>query len=333
MDIDLEVKERQTGFLSIGGGYSSVDKFVGMVDITQGNLGGKGRTVKLRAEVGSKATTYELSFREPWLLDRPVSFTASVYKTSREYINYDRKSYGLSLGLGKRFRDFWSANISYNYEEATILDIRAGATTIIQEQEGTKVTSSVSPSIARDSRDNFLDPHTGSTNGLYLTYAGLGGDNRFLKAVAESAWFYPVTKRTTFSVRGVFGWAEGVGGRPLPIYERFYVGGIYSIRGLDQGEAGPRDEFGNIIGGKRKLVFNAEYLFPLLEELKLKGVVFYDAGTAYDHRSDIKFRQTAGAGFRWMSPIGPLRLEWGYNLDRQRDERQSKWEFTFGTFF
>ncbi|MBI4824113.1 MAG: outer membrane protein assembly factor BamA [Nitrospirae bacterium] len=333
MDIDLSVKERQTGFLSVGAGYSSTDRFVAMVDITQGNLGGRGQSIKLRGEFGSKFTTYELSFMEPWFFDKPVSFTTGIYNTKREYVNYDKTSQGFMFAFGWRFRDYWRSRVSYNFERTRIFNIDETASEAIRQQEGSKVTSSISPSIERDSRDSFLDPHRGSLNAIYLTYAGVGGDNKYGKAVFESSWFFPVTESTTFSIRGTFGYARGLFGNPLPLYERFFVGGIYSVRGLGFGEAGPRDETGAIIGGTRKLILNAEYTFPILEEARLKGVVFYDAGTAYDNESDLRLRQSAGTGIRWISPIGPLRLEWGKNLDPKLGERKARWEFAFGTFF
>lgn len=333
MDLDITVKERPTGSLSIGGGYSSVDKIIGMVDLTEGNLGGRGQYAKLRGEFSSKSTTYELSFKDPWFLDYPVSFSTSIYKTRREYVNYTKKGTGGSLGFGKRFWDYWSTGASYNFERSTIFGVKENASAVIKSQEGTRITSSISPYIARDTRDNTLDPHSGLSSSLNMTYAGIGGDNKFFKAVIDSALFYPVSKRTTFSVHLNYGYATGLYGEELPLYERFYVGGIYSVRGFDYGEAGPKDETGAVTGGKRKIVFNAEYTFPLISEAGLKGVIFYDAGTAYDHSSDIRIRQSAGAGIRWLSPIGPLRLEWGYKLDREKGESKSKWEFTFGTFF
>lgn len=331
IDVEIDVKERPTGFLSVGGGYSSVDKLIAMVDVTQGNLGGRGQYVKLRGEFGGRSTFYELSFRDPWFLDTSYMFNTSIYRTTREYITYDKKATGFEIGLGRRFLTFWRANMAYNFEKVHIYDIAEGASEIIKEQEGKTTTSSVSPSITRDTRDSHLSPHTGSRNSLYLTYAGLGGDNRFVKAIADSSWFLPIGP-TTFSIRGRYGHAAGLGGRKLPLYERFYVGGINTIRGLGFGQGGPRDSNGNVIGGEKQLLLNLEYTFPLLTELRLNGVVFFDAGTAFNDKME-ELRYTAGAGIRWISPIGPLRLEWGYNPDERPGEKSSRWEFTFGSFF
>lgn len=333
VDIGIKVKERPTGFISVGGGYSSVDKFIGTVDITQGNLFGRGQYIKLKGELGGRSSFYELSFRDPWFMDKPVSFGTGIYKTTREFIEYDRKAVGFDMSFGKSLSEYWRGDITYNYERATIDNVDLNASSTIMEQKGTKTTSSITPAIVRDSRDNFLDPHTGSRNSLYMTYAGLGGDNAFLKGVIDSSWFLPVGE-TTFSLRGRYGYATGISGKPLPLYERFYVGGIYTIRGLGFGEAGPRDSNGEVIGGKNQIVFNAEYIFPIISEMRLKGVIFFDTGKAYDSLKDSgDFRYTSGAGFRWISPIGPLRLEYGYNLDKKPEETKGRWEFTFGSFF
>ncbi len=333
VDMDIKVKEKPTGSLSVGGGYSSVDRFIGMIDITQANLFGRGQYVKLKGELGGRSSYYELSFRDPWFLDMPVSFGAGIYKTARKFSSYDRKAVGFDISFGKSFSEYWKGDITYNYERATIYNIASGASDKIKEQEGTHVTSSITPGITRDSRDNFLDPHTGSRNSLYITYAGLGGYNNFVKGNLDSAWFFPLYS-TTFSARGRYGYAQGLGGKPLPLYERYYVGGIETVRGLGFGEGGPRDSNDSVIGGKQRIIFNLEYIFPLISEIKLKGLIFFDAGRAYDSFKNFgTFRYTTGGGFRWISPIGPLRLEYGHNLGRKPGERKGRWEFTFGTLF
>ncbi|MEW6601628.1 MAG: BamA/TamA family outer membrane protein, partial [Nitrospirota bacterium] len=197
-------------------------------------------------------------------------------------------------------------------------------------------TSSISPSIWRDTRDNYLSPTSGSKNALYLTFAGLGGDNHFWKAVVDSGWFFPVIWDTTIALHGRYGHVEGYKRHEVPLYERFYVGGINTIRGLGFGEGGPVNEEGEEIGGVQQVILNVEYIFPLLEEMKLKGLLFFDYGGAFDKSyslSERNMRRTTGAGFRWLSPLGPLRLEWGYNLDRRENEGQHKWEFSLGGFF
>lgn len=334
VDIDIKVKERPTGFFSIGGGYSSVEQFIVMVELTQGNLFGKGQLIKIRGELGGKTTYYDLSFKDPWFMDKPISFSTNIYKTTKEYIDYDKKATGFGITFGKRFSEYWYGDISYNFENAKIYNITDSASNIIKDQEGSQTTSSITPSLARDSRDNYLDPSRGSRNSIYITFAGLGGTNKFVKGELDSAWYLPIGSSTAM-FRGRFGYATGMSGKELPLYERFYIGGIYTMRGLGFGEAGPKDSAtGDPIGGTEELIFNTEYIFPLVSDIKLKGVVFFDAGNSYDSFNNFGYlRYTTGAGARWISPIGPIRLEWGYNLDRKEGERSSRFEFAFGTFF
>ncbi|MEW6115856.1 MAG: outer membrane protein assembly factor BamA [Nitrospirota bacterium] len=336
VDLDVTVKEKPTGFLSVGGGYSSVDQFVAMVDVTQGNLFGKGQYIKLRGELGGKSSFYELSFRDPWFLDKPLSFGASIYKTEREYANFDRKATGFELSLGKSFWEYWSGSVAYNFERATVFNIDENASQTIKEQEGTRTTSSVSFALAKDTRDNYLDPLRGSRNAGYLTFAGLGGTNAFIKMLYDSSWYFPMFDVTTIHLRGRLGYSTGLFGKSLPLYERYYVGGIYTVRGLGYGEAGPKDKNNDEpIGGEKQLIFNAEYIFPIVSEYKFKGLVFFDAGRAYDRGETFgtDLRYTTGLGIRWISPMGPIRIEWGYNLSKKEGESGSKVEFTFGSFF
>ncbi len=332
VDLDIDVTERKTGSISLGGGYSSLDRIIGTVEFTQGNFRGMGQTLKIKAEFGSVSDYYTVSFTEPWFLGKPIAFSTSVYNTSREYVDYDREATGFTLGFGKELSEYWRAGIVYNLEEANITNLGETASAIIREQEGRKLTSSVSPSISWDTRDNYLNPHSGTKNGLVVDVAGLGGDNRFFKANFDSHWFLPVSEKTTLALRGRFGHATGFAGEDVPLYERFYVGGINTIRGLDFGQGGPRDETGDVIGGLNMVILNAEYIFPLVESMNLYGVVFFDAGSAYDSKLE-ELRHTTGGGVRWISPMGPIRLEWGYNLDRKIGESQSRLEFSLGSFF
>ncbi|NTU42912.1 MAG: outer membrane protein assembly factor BamA [Nitrospirales bacterium] len=335
VDLDVKVKERPTGFISIGGGYSSLDKVIAMADVTQGNLFGKGETVKLKGEMGGASNYYEFSFRDPWFFDKPISFGASIYRTEREYGDFDRRSTGLGFSFGKSFLEYWGASIAYNFERATIFNVEPTASSIVKDQEGTKTTSSITWTVGRDTRDNYLDPTRGSKNSAHLTFAGLGGSNSFLKTEFDTSWYFPLFTVTTVHLRGSIGYATGLFDKNLPLYENFFVGGINTVRGLEYGKGGPLDINGEAIGGSKDLVLNAEYIFPILPEYKFKGLVFFDAGRAYgsDETFGSDLRYTAGAGIRWISPMGPIRIEWGYNLDKREGESSSKVEFAFGSFF
>lgn len=336
IDIDVKVKEKLTGMLTIGGGYSSVDKFIVTGEISQTNLFGKGLYLKLRTDLSSRRANYSITIMDPWFMDKPISASLSIYNEVYEYPDYDKKATGTSIGFGKELTEYVGGKITYNFEQVTISDVAGDASSLVKEQEGRKITSSISPSIWRDTRDNYLDPTTGSRYALYTTYAGVGGDNYFVKALIDSIWYFPVIWDTTFSVRGRFGYASGFAGKKLPLYERFYVGGINTVRGLGFAEGGPRNEEGEKIGGNKELIFNTEYIFPIEKNIRLKGVLFFDLGRSFDNNENLsiaKLRPTTGFGIRWMSPFGPMRLEWGFNLSQKADESRSKLEFTMGGLF
>lgn len=339
VDLNVKVKEKATGFISVGGGYSSIDKLIGMIDLTQGNLFGKGQLIKIRAELGGLSSYYDITFKDPWFMDKPILFSATIYNLNREYfVEYKNRATGFGVSFGKNFTEYVRGEIAYNLERATIYDVAENVSVVIKEQEGTKITSSITPSLVRDTRDNYLDPSRGSRNSIYVKYAGIGGDNYFVKTGIDSAWYFPLRfplGNSTGMLRGRFGYSTGLLGKEVPLYDRFYVGGINTVRGFGFGEAGPRDEkTGDVIGGTEELIFNAEYIFPIVSELKLKAVVFFDAGNAYESFKNFgKLRYTTGFGIRWISPVGPIRIEWGYNLARKPGEDASKIEFTFGTFF
>ncbi|HXX57973.1 MAG TPA: outer membrane protein assembly factor BamA, partial [Thermodesulfovibrionales bacterium] len=230
LDIDVKVKEKATGFISVGGGYSSVDGIIGMVDVTQSNLFGTGKYLRVRAELGGKSSFYELSYRDPWFMDKPISFTADLYHNTRTYPLYEERATGFGFGFGKSYGEYWSANIAYNLSQPTIFNINPTASIVIQQQVGTNLNSSITPSVTRDSRDNYLDPSSGSRNSLFVNFTGLGGTNDFVKGVADSAWFFPIGKTgTTIMLRGRLGYAVGIFGKDVPLYENFYVGGIYTV--------------------------------------------------------------------------------------------------------
>jgi len=178
-------------------------------------------------------------------------------------------------------------------------------------------------------------PTKGSKNSVGIDQTGIfGGDTDFTRYGAKSAWFFPLPLDTVFAVQGRLGYIHGDSNdyRAVPTYERYYLGGINDLRGLR--DVGPEDPAtGDLLGGMTMLYFNVEFIFPLIKNAGMKGVIFYDTGNAWEsgyHLNDL--RQTAGVGIRWYSPIGPLRLEWGYVLDRKEGEDPSRIEFTIGMF-
>jgi outer membrane protein insertion porin family len=342
MDFEIKVEEKLTGTFSIGGGYSSVDKLMGIAEISQGNLGGRGQLLKFKTQWGSTRQLFMLSFMEPYLLDKPVWGKVDLYNQTQDFDGYQLKSNGFALSSGKSFGEYISSSLRFSYDHSEVFDMVSTPSFALQRQLGSygdqMNTNALTWSIVRDSRDYYLDPKTGSRNSVYVEYAGgpLGGDPNFVKTAADSAWYTPVFWDTVFMLRGRFGFVESLIQKPVPLRERFFVGGPGTLRGFRYGSAGPMDQDLNRLGGNKQLIFNFEYTFPIVPAARVKGVLFYDVGKAFDNYEPVKFselRQTYGWGFWWLSPVGPLRFEWGNIIDKKPDDQASKFEFTIGTLF
>jgi outer membrane protein insertion porin family len=338
MDVDIQVEEAPTGAFSIGGGYSSMDKAMAIVQVSQNNFLGLGQRLGVSGAVGSISQYYNAYFQDPYLFDSNVSFNYDLYKIRRDYTTYkiDRNGTGPRFGypLIENVR-LWAG---YKYERINITDIVSNASIIIQSQAGWTTTSMVNLSLRRDTRNHYFDPTSGTDSAVYLDYAGgpLGGTNYFTRYGAEEKIFLTPYGNVTFMMRGRIGYIYAREGHIIPLQELYRLGGVYSVRGFPAWSIGPKAPNGEVIGGDKELLFNFEIVFPIATQIKLKGVLFFDAGNAwapgvpYD-LGDL--RTSAGFGIRWISPMGPLRLEWGYNLHPLPGEKHSGWEFAMGTFF
>ena len=336
LDIDITIGEGPTGTLSVGMGYSSVDGLVGMLQVSQGNLFGKGQKLSLNAEKGESNNNYSLSFTEPYLFDSSISSGFSIFNNERDYTDYTTRNKGYGLSLGRPVGEYSRATVRYNYKDVEITDISADAPEEYQNYKDT-ITSSVGFKFKRDSRDNYMNPTSGSDISLDLEYAGdfIGGENFFYKAVLNSSWFFPAFSDHALMIHGRLGYANALAGQTLHFDEKFRLGGINSIRGFVNRSIGPKDG-DTVVGGNKELLLNVEYTFNIAKDAGLKGLLFYDAGNAFaaSESYDLgNLRQSVGYGFRWYSPVGPLRLEKGHVLDAVSGEETSRWEFSIGTFF
>ncbi|MHB8909214.1 MAG: outer membrane protein assembly factor BamA [Syntrophales bacterium] len=333
-DVKIHVKEKPTGIFSIGAGYSALDQAVVSAQVSQQNLFGRGQTLSLKASIGSRSSLYDISFIEPWLFDMPLWSKFDLWNLYREYDAYNLDSKGFGATMGYPLWEYVTGYLGYRLSMDNVKDIRDTASYYIKKQAGQTTSSGVTVSVTRDSTDDIMFPTTGSKTSGSVEYTGgpLLGDVSFTRYGATSAWFYPLPLETVFGIRGRIGYMQANEGKEIPIYERYYLGGINSLRGLR--EVGPRDPTtGDVIGGLTMLTFNVEYVFPLVKNAGMKGVVFFDTGNSWErgyHLGDM--RRTAGLGIRWYSPIGPLRLEWGYVLDPKENESPSRFEFTIGMF-
>ncbi len=337
INLDIKVEEAPTGTFSFGVGYSSLAGVVGTAEVSERNLLGMGYRVNLSAALGGETQRFKFGFIDPWLLGTATAAGFDVYYEELDYYDtYDSTVAGADVHLGRYLTDYISASLLGRVERVKIYDVSDYASSYIKEQEGTRDTHSVTLGFTRDTRNDFYNPSEGSKHTLSLENAGgiLGGDNTFYKFIGDTNWYFPLPLSTVLHLRGRAGTVKGYAGKEVPIYERFYVGGINTIRGFEYGEAGPRDEYGQVIGGENMVIFNSELLFPLSKEIGLRGAVFYDAGKGFDkYRKFGRVRHSVGFGIRWFSPIGPLRIDWGLNLDPQEDERRGMWDFTIGTQF
>ncbi len=334
MILKIDVTEKPTGTFSFGAGYSSVENVFGMASITQRNFLGRGQILKLDAELGGTTTLYRLNFTEPWLFDIPLSARFDLYDWETDYDTYDRSSRGGGVRFSYPVYNFMRASIGYNYEVADIENISEGVSESIKELEGDNITSSITTGLIYDSRNKIYNPTKGSKHSITVEYAGLGGDVAFTKYLGETGWYIPVFKDIVTFLHGEIGYVQENSGGTLPDYERFYLGGLNSLRGYDWRDIYVLDENGDEIGGDKYVQLNVEILFPLLKKEGLVGLFFYDTGNVYNDGESIdlgNLRKTAGFGFRWYSPMGPIRLERGYIIDSEGSGGQ--WEFGMGTSF
>ncbi len=333
MVLNIEVEEKPTGTFSFGGGYSAIDSAYVMASITERNLFGRGQRLDLRVMAGGDSHQYDVSFTEPWMYDIPLSMRIAANKWERDYDEYTRDSRGASIQFGYEIFDYTRAYIQYSYDVSNIEDVDAAYRYFIYEEE--YVESSVSTSVIYDSRNRQFNPSEGSRHRLTVEYAGIGGDIGFTKVTAETGWYFPLIWKTVGFLHGEIGYVAESSGKVLPDWERFYLGGINSLRGFDWRDVSPVDDEGNDIGGEKYVQLNVEYIIPLLPDQGLVGLIFYDTGNAYDD-GPIELnnlRESWGYGIRWYSPMGPLRLERGNIIDKEDDEDSGRWEFSMGNVF
>lgn len=337
VDLDTEVSDKMTGMFSIAAGYSTVDKMIGSVSLTQKNLFGMGYQLTTKAEFSSSSADYSVSFLNPWLFDKPYSFSADVFKTKREYDDYDKKSAGFDFGFGHQLikRKLY-ASIKFKYEDNTIDNIDDNAAEIIKEQEGQSTIISVTPMLKWTTTNHPYLPTRGNQSSVFVKMAGgpLGGDYTFAKLGADTSQYVPLFWKFTLMGHLEGGYVHMFDGNEAPIAERYRLGGMYSIRGYKYGDISPEDANGNRFGGVKYVQNNIELIFPVVESAQIMGVFFFDQGQVFDGNENLFNKDLArsyGAGFRWYSPIGPLRFEYGQPINPTGGlSKSGRWEFSIG---
>ncbi len=344
VDLKMGVKETETGMVSVGFGYSTYDKFGVMASITENNLFGRGYTLGLSGYTASKEQYLEASFVNPRLFDTYWGFSVSPYTIDEEWSYFYKRSTGVRLGLFHPIGEYTSVNFGYKFEHYNLYHMSDNASSIIRAYRGKHWASTVSMGVTRDTTNRASFPTEGTRVSINMQYSGpwTGSDDSFFKPMVEAGFYYGLNDSNILHVRGRVGAVyKADGDKPVPVFERFWIGGIRSIRGYSYDDISPRDpRTGETIGSDRMGYANFEYIWVVKPELGLAFVPFYDIGFNADssQTSDIfdKVYTSAGLEIRWRSPMGDLRFAYGYPLSKNADgtkRNSGRFEFSMGQPF
>jgi outer membrane protein insertion porin family len=375
MDIDIVVKERNTGTIQVGAGYSTYSQFIFNGKVDQINLFGRGQKLGVSVDLSANQSIYSLNFTEPHFFDSDWSVGFDAYQSFRKLLQFDETKKGGALRVGHPLAPYLNGYIRYKLDNTEIvLDKVYGDPSLFPTGSDTPGnpngwTSSATFTLEYDKRNDRFAPTKGLYSSVSLEYAGIGGDKRYTKGTFTGRFYEKLFWEFVFRNNFTYGMIRSNSGRdddPPPYNELFLLGGAYSLRGFDWYSVGKRKfsqkrfacltattpdascGIGAIggypssvawskswipYGGTQEIFYNAEIEFPLISEAGIKGVFFYDIGEAEDYLHVDALRQDVGFGFRWFSPIGPLRFEWGFPLNRLPDERASNFQFAIGSPF
>jgi len=346
VNVDVVIKERPSGAFSAGAGYSTTEDFFFTAQYSQQNFLGQGLSLSLQTQISQRTQNYYVRFDDRYFLDSNWRFAVNLFSTEQRYLDFTSARRGGSLTVGRPIphTEYVRTSLTYSLVQSN-LENYAKSSSIYRRQPANTLIGSLTTQLERNALDNYLDPTKGSLLSAGVEVAGynvFGGEQDFIKTILEAQYYQPIpkTRGTYLSGRVLLGLLDYQGGEDLLITERFFLGGIHSLRGYEYGSVGPvfveDSEFETPIGGNKELVFNLDYVIPISKEMGLKFVAFYDIGNAFNDNEEIdlsNLRQDWGAGIRWMSPMGPLRFELGFPLDRREGERSEVFNFAIGTNF
>ena len=342
LDVDIKVEERPTGFFSFGGGVSSVENFLFAGQIQESNLFGYGKTLSLDAQIGGVTKVLSLNYRDPYFFGTNWLLDVSMYAHDRDYRDFERASRGISLGVGRRIKRYFQVRVFQEFSKQDVHNVRGDAQLVLSETERTIVSTGVG--LSWDKRNNYLDPTKGVLLSTSVEYAGLfAGNTEFIKYNATAKSWIPFWKDTYFAAKAYYGLLHLIdAGDDLVVEERFFLGGPNTLRGFRYRRVGPRrpTETGGyvIIGGVQQVLASLDFVVPLSKTVGLKAVAFFDIGNAFDENefslNPSNLRKDAGFGLRWISPLGPMKLDIGFPIgDRLPDEQKYEVQFTVGNLF
>jgi outer membrane protein insertion porin family len=344
VDLNVNVKEMNTGSFSIGAGYSTSDGAIVNGRISETNVLGTGRRADLDIDVGSIRKNVSLVLEDRRLNDTNLFGSVEGAVTERQFLDFDRQLVGGGFALGHpldpilgEFGEDIIFSTKYQFYDVDISNVDNDAADFVKASKGKTSSGSIIPRLVRDTLDNPISPTNGSRQVLSYEKSGLGGDAKYHLFEVRNTWYEPLTTTKygdiTFSWRVSAAFGESDDSTPFPLFKRYFPGGINSVRGYQARTLGPADANGNEYGGSKEFVTNFDLIFPLLSSAGLRGVVFYDLGNGFDDDKNIRLsdlRKAYGLGLRWASPMGPLRIEFGLPQGKREGEDSLVTMFSFG---
>jgi len=342
--INVAVEEQSTGQVSLGAGFSSLDGPLANIGIRERNLLGRGQNLSFKVEGSAKRQEYDISFTEPYFLNRDVAAGVDLFQVTRDRqsdSSFDERKAGGVLRLGYNLAPDLRQNLRYQLKRTEILNVKSEASRFIREQEGEATVSQISQTLTWDKRDNKANPTEGYKISLTTDLAGIGGDSRLLRGKVKSSYYLSILEDKVLSFRGVAGHVVGIG-QDVGIGDRFFKGGL-EFRGFSESGLGPRDiTTSDALGGNTFYIGTAELSFPLgmPQDLGLEGSIFTDIGSLWNidsSGSDIfdssSIRVAAGAGLGWSTVLGLIRIDFTKVLLKEDKDETDMVRFSFGTRF
>ena len=353
IDLEIEVKEKKTGELNFGIGYSTVDKATANIGLKERNLMGTGQELGVSVQRSKYSFSGDINYTKPYFIGRAIDVSADLFKyesDKRNTLVYNQSSNGFTLSGGYAITEFLNHQVRYSLSTQTISNVSDTASLSIQTLQGSFVSSTVGQSFTYDKRDNKTDPRNGYYISLSQDFSGIGGDVKNLKHTGSAGYYTPTFSDDyilKFLVRG--GVIDGVGQDVRSNYA-FFLGGN-NFRGFEYAGLGPRTKVngtavgGNAIGGNIYYVATAEFRFPLglPKELGINGILFSDNGTlkkvdsinrkGTDVADSGSIRSTYGLSLAWSSPMGPIRFDFSRIAKKEQYDRTQAFRFSFGTQF
>ena len=347
-NIEVQVVEQSTGDISFGAGFSTTSGILGDVSIKERNLLGKGQELRFGVSLGTLSTLIDLSFTEPYFLDRPMAAGFDIFRTSNDRQNvasYSDRSIGFSLRAGWAYSEFIRQSVRYTLRQTDIYNVQPYASWVVQANAGTSVVSEVSETLSWDTRDTRLNTTKGFLLRNSQAVAGLIGTEQYYRTTVDAVYFQSLFEDVVISAGGSAGLVLPYNNSSLRLNNLFFIGGD-TLRGFQVGGIGPRDSVtADALGGTYFWTGTTELSFPLglPKEIGLIGKAFMDFGTLWGLGGPAQYSNTvltsntvrvsSGVGVQWMSPFGPIRIDYAFPLVKDPWDKTENIRFSFGTRF